>query len=56
MIQVFRDCGYPVKVHSFPGVELVDTPNLPGRRGLEDSGAAQQGGMTEILTGREIGY
>ena len=24
MIQVFRDCGYPVKVHSFPGVELVE--------------------------------
>jgi len=24
MIQVFRDCGYPVKVHSLPGVELVE--------------------------------
>jgi RimJ/RimL family protein N-acetyltransferase len=24
MIRVFRDCGYPVKVHSFPGVELVE--------------------------------
>ena len=23
-IQVFRDCGYPVKVHSLPGVELVE--------------------------------
>jgi hypothetical protein len=24
MIQVFRGCGCPVKVHSFPGVELVE--------------------------------
>jgi len=24
MIQLFRDCGNPVKVHSFPGVELVE--------------------------------
>jgi len=24
MIQVFRNCGYPVKVHSLPGVELVE--------------------------------
>ena len=24
MIQVFCDCGYPVKVHSLPGVELVE--------------------------------
>jgi RimJ/RimL family protein N-acetyltransferase len=24
MIRVFRDCGYPVKVHSLPGVELVE--------------------------------
>ena len=23
MLRGFRDCGYPVKVHSFPGVELV---------------------------------
>ena len=24
MIQVFRDCGYPVEVHSLPGVQLVE--------------------------------
>jgi RimJ/RimL family protein N-acetyltransferase len=24
MLQVLRDCGYPVKVHSLPGVELVE--------------------------------
>ena len=24
MLGVFRDCGYPVKVHSLPGVELVE--------------------------------
>ena len=24
MLRVFRDCGYPVKVHSRPGVELVE--------------------------------
>jgi acetate---CoA ligase (ADP-forming) len=24
MIRVFRDCGYPVKVHSLPGVQLVE--------------------------------
>ena len=24
MIQVFRDCGYPVEVHSLPGVRLVE--------------------------------
>jgi RimJ/RimL family protein N-acetyltransferase len=24
MIRVFRDCGYPVKVHSLPGVRLVE--------------------------------
>jgi len=24
MLRVFRDCGYPVKVHSFPGVQLVE--------------------------------
>jgi RimJ/RimL family protein N-acetyltransferase len=24
MIQVLRDCGYPIKVHSLPGVELVE--------------------------------
>src|SRR5215218_10418347 len=24
MLRVFRDCGYPFKVHSLPGVELVE--------------------------------
>jgi RimJ/RimL family protein N-acetyltransferase len=24
MLRVFRDCGYPVKVHHLPGVELVE--------------------------------
>ena len=24
MLHVFRDCGYPVKVRSLPGVELVE--------------------------------
>jgi RimJ/RimL family protein N-acetyltransferase len=24
MLRVFRDCGYPVTVHSLPGVELVE--------------------------------
>ena len=24
MLRVLRDCGYPVKVHSLPGVELVE--------------------------------
>ena len=24
MLRVFRDCGYPVKVHNLPGVELVE--------------------------------
>jgi RimJ/RimL family protein N-acetyltransferase len=24
MLRVFRDCGYPVKVHSLPGVALVE--------------------------------
>jgi RimJ/RimL family protein N-acetyltransferase len=24
MLRVFRDCGYPVKVHSLPGVQLVE--------------------------------
>jgi RimJ/RimL family protein N-acetyltransferase len=24
MLGVFRDCGYPVKVHSLPGVQLVE--------------------------------
>jgi RimJ/RimL family protein N-acetyltransferase len=35
MLQVLRDCGYPVKVHSLPGVELVELrTSLPstGRR------------------------
>jgi hypothetical protein len=24
MLRVFRDCGYPVKAHHLPGVELVE--------------------------------
>jgi GNAT superfamily N-acetyltransferase len=24
MLRVFRDCGYPVKIHSLPGVQLVE--------------------------------
>jgi RimJ/RimL family protein N-acetyltransferase len=31
MLRVFRDCGYPIKVHSLPGVQLVE---------LRTSGAA----------------
>ncbi len=31
MLRVFRDCGYPVTVHSLPGVELVELrTSLPG--------------------------
>jgi RimJ/RimL family protein N-acetyltransferase len=33
MLRVFRDCGYPVKVHSLPGVALVElrTSRAPSR-------------------------
>jgi GNAT superfamily N-acetyltransferase len=29
MLRVFRDCGYPVKVRSLPGVELVELQISP---------------------------
>jgi acetate---CoA ligase (ADP-forming) len=32
MLRVLRDCGYPVKVHSLPGVELVEL-RTSNRRG-----------------------
>jgi RimJ/RimL family protein N-acetyltransferase len=35
MIQVFRDCGYPVKVHSLPGVELVELRTSRAATGLK---------------------
>jgi RimJ/RimL family protein N-acetyltransferase len=35
MIQVFRGCGYSVKVHSFPGVELVELRTSRAATGLK---------------------
>ena len=33
MLRVFRDCGYPLKVHSLPGVQLVELrTSLAARR------------------------
>jgi hypothetical protein len=52
MLRVFRDCGYPVKIHSLPWVQLVElrtswAPNTP-----QASRAAHPGGMTEPSVGR----
>ena len=35
MLQVFRDCGYPVKIHSHPGVELVELRTSLAAKGLK---------------------
>jgi len=35
MIGVLRDCGYPVKVHSLPGVELVELRTSLTETGLK---------------------
>jgi RimJ/RimL family protein N-acetyltransferase len=35
MLRVLRDCGYPVKVHSFPGVELVELRTSLAATGLK---------------------
>ena len=35
MIRVLRDCGYPVKVHSLPGVELVELRTSMAATGLK---------------------
>ena len=35
MIGVLRDCGYPVKVHSLPGVELVELRTSLAAKGLK---------------------
>jgi RimJ/RimL family protein N-acetyltransferase len=42
MLQVLRDCGYPVKVRSLPGVELVELRTTRGRKDPEDSGPHNQ--------------
>jgi RimJ/RimL family protein N-acetyltransferase len=35
MLRVFRDCGYPVKIHSHPGVELVELRTSLAAKGLK---------------------
>jgi RimJ/RimL family protein N-acetyltransferase len=40
MLRVLRDCGYPVRVLSLPGVELVELQIGQAAQGTEASGAA----------------
>jgi RimJ/RimL family protein N-acetyltransferase len=35
MLRVFRDCGYPVKVHHLPGVELVELDTCQPAQAME---------------------
>ena len=35
MLRVFRDCGYPVKVHHLPGVELVELDTCQPAHAME---------------------
>ena len=35
MLRVFRDCGYPVKVHSLPGVQLVEVRTSLAEKALK---------------------
>lgn len=45
MLRVFRDCGYPVKVHSLPGVQLVELRTSLAARAPEATGATQPDGI-----------
>jgi RimJ/RimL family protein N-acetyltransferase len=38
MLRVFRDCGYPVKIHSLPGVQLVELGTSLAVTGLKPPG------------------